>query len=279
MAKAAQQTGRASGQPKARDNTPQAKTDAGGADKQVTSTDDASDNLAGFQSSQFETLRSILDKRSEDDAALFEVAEEFATIWLPSLAVDLELLVPAVRRTELDQSKTSAAAVQKDLINILLANLIREQNSEGMTKAILEALSSAFSKYERAAQKERQGLGDNEGDLGRRMKDRFERLKRQFVDLDQTLGEAMELLAPRSLSVLPTTWRSSRESDMARYSSNSPDRDEQGRFVSDDDRRSSRNESRGRGGPGRDEEGRFASDDYRGSSRGGESRPGRTGSG
>ena len=268
MAKAAQQTGRASGQPKARDTTPQGKTDAGRADKQVMSTDDASDNLAGFQSSQFETLRAILDKRSEDDAALFEVAEEFATIWLPSLAVDLELLVPAVRRTELDQSKTSAAAVQKDLINILLANLIREQNSEGMTKAILEALSSAFSKYERAAQKERQGLGDNEGDLGRRMKDRFERLKRQFVDLDQTLGEAMELLAPRSLSVLPTTRRSSRESDMARYSSNSPDRDEQGRFVSDDDRRSSRNESRGRGGSGRDEEGRFASDDHRGSSRG-----------
>jgi hypothetical protein len=109
-------------------------------------------------------------------------------LWL--CAVDLELLVPAVRRTEGDQSKTAAAAVQKDLINILLANLIREQNSEGMVKAILEALSSAFSKYERAAQKERQGLGDNEGDLGRRMKDRFERLKRQFVDLDQTLGEA-----------------------------------------------------------------------------------------
>ena len=40
------------------------------------------------------------------------------------------------------------------------------------------------------------GTGRNEGDLGRRMKDRFERLKRQFVDLDQTLGEAMELLAP-----------------------------------------------------------------------------------
>ena len=201
MAKAAQQTGRASGQPKAkaRDTTPEVKTEAGGAAKQVTSTD----NLAAFQSSQFETLRAVLDKRSEDDAALFEVAEEFASIWLPSLAVDLELLVPAVRRTELDPSKTSAAAVQKDLINILLANLIRAQNSEGMTKAILEALSSAFSKYERAAQKERQGLGDNEGDLGRRMKDRFERLKRQFVDLDQTLGEAMELLAPRSLSVLP----------------------------------------------------------------------------
>src|SRR4029077_19616714 len=39
-------------------------------------------------------------------------------------------LVPAVRQAELDPSKTSAAAVQKDLINILLANLIREQNSK-----------------------------------------------------------------------------------------------------------------------------------------------------
>ena len=103
--------------------------------------------------------------------------------------------------------------MQKDLINILVANLIREQNSEGMTRAILEALSSAFSKYERAAQKERQGLGDNEGDLGRRMKDRFERLKRQFVDLDQTLGEAMELLAPNVASPFPPRpRRSSRES-------------------------------------------------------------------
>ena len=174
MAKAAQQTGRASGQPKAkaRDTTPEAKTDAGGAAKQVTS----ADNLAGFQSSQFETLRAVLDKRSEDDAALFEVAEEFASIWLPSLAVDLELLVPAVRRTELDPSKTSAAAVQKDLINILLANLIsREQNSEGMTKAILEARFRAPSSANMSERRrrERQGLGDNEGDLGRRMKDQF----------------------------------------------------------------------------------------------------------
>ena len=52
MAKAAQQTGRVSGQPKERDTTL-----AGGADKQATSADDASDNLAGFQSNQFETLR------------------------------------------------------------------------------------------------------------------------------------------------------------------------------------------------------------------------------
>ena len=77
----------------------------------MTTTHDASDNLAGYQSSQFESLRAVLDQRSEEDAAPSEIVEEFASIWLPSLAVDLELLVPAVRRTELDQSKTSAAAV------------------------------------------------------------------------------------------------------------------------------------------------------------------------
>ena len=77
---------------------PQVKTEADGVDKLATSTDDASDNLAGFQSSQFETLRAILDKRSEDNAAPFEVAEEFLPPFgfrrSPSTS---NFLVPAVR--------------------------------------------------------------------------------------------------------------------------------------------------------------------------------------
>ena len=51
MAKAAQQSGRGLiARPKARGLTPRAKTEAGGADKQVTTTHDAlADNLAGYQ--------------------------------------------------------------------------------------------------------------------------------------------------------------------------------------------------------------------------------------
>ena len=56
MAKAAQQIGQASGQPKARDIAPQAKTEAGGADKQVTTTHDASDNLAGYRVAHLRAL-------------------------------------------------------------------------------------------------------------------------------------------------------------------------------------------------------------------------------
>jgi hypothetical protein len=50
------------------------------------------------------------------------------------------------------------------------------------------------------------------------MKDRFDRLKGRFSDLDDVLGEAMDLLAPRSLSVSASRQRSRRENDMPRYS-------------------------------------------------------------
>jgi hypothetical protein len=66
----------------------------------------------------------------------------------------------------------------------------------------------------------------------------------------------MDLLAPRSLSVSASRRRSRRENDMPRYSSDTPERDDQGRFTSDNDRGS----SRGRGGGDRDESERFASE-------------------
>ena len=99
------------------------------------------------------------------------------------------------------------------------------------------------------------GLGEKEGDLGRLMKDRFDRVKGRFSDLDEVLGEAMDLLAPRSLSVSASRRRSFRENDMPRCSSDTSERDEQGRFTSDNDR----GLSRGRGGD-RDNSGRFASE-------------------
>jgi hypothetical protein len=76
------------------------------------------------------------------------------------------------------------------------------------------------------------------------LKDRFDRLRGRYSDLDQVLGEAMDLLAPRSLSLSLTRQRARRENDMPRYSSDTPERDDQGRFTSDNDRGS----SRGRGG-------------------------------
>ena len=212
--------------------------------------------LAGFQSGQFESLRAMLEKRSEASASARAIAEEFAALWLPVHAVDLELLVPALREAGAPESQSHAARVRKDLLNIVLADLISNDHSQDTAGARLEALSDAFGAYQKAAEQEREGLGEKEGDLGRRMKDRFDRLKGRFSDLDDVLGEAMDLLAPRSLSVSASRRRSRRENDMPRYSSDTPERDDQGRFTSDNDRGS----SRGRGGGDRDESGRFASE-------------------
>ena len=213
--------------------------------------------FAGFQTGQFESLRAVLEKRSEASASPRTIAEEFAALWLPVHAVDLELLVPALRKAGAPESQSYAARVRKDLLNIVLADLISNDHSQDTSGARLEALSDAFGAYQKAAEQEREGLGgEKEGDLGRRMKDRFDRLKGRFSGLDDALGEAMDLLAPRSLSVSASRRHSRRENDMPRYSSDTPERDDQGRFTSDNDRGS----SRGRGGGDRDESGRFASE-------------------
>ena len=213
--------------------------------------------FAGFQTGQFESLRAVLEKRSEASASARTIAEEFAVLWLPIHAVDLELLVPALKEAGAPESQSYAARVRKDLLNIVLADLIGNDHAQDTSGAELEALSDAFDGYQKAAEQEREGLGEKEGDLGRRMKDRFDRLKGRFSDLDDVLGEAMDLLAPRSLSVSASRRRSRRENDMPRYSSDTPERDDQGRFTSDNDRGS----SRGRGGSDRDESGRFSSEE------------------
>src|ERR1700751_331517 len=185
--------------------------------------------FAGFQTGQFELLRSVLEKRSEASASPRAVVEEFAALWLPLHAVDLELLVPELRQAKAPEGQSHAARVRKDLLNIILADLISNERSQDGSAARLEALSDAFDAYQKAAEQEREGLGEKEGDLGRRMKDRFDRLKDRFSDLDEALGEAMDLLAPRSLSLSAPRQRSRMENNMPRYSSDTPERDEQGR--------------------------------------------------
>jgi hypothetical protein len=131
--------------------------------------------LAGFQGDQFELLRVLLEKRSEASTSARAIGEEFAALWLPVHAVDLELLVPALKQAGVHESQSSAARVRKDLLNIILADLISNDHSQDASSAKLEALSDAFDAYQKAAEQEREGLGEKEGDLGRRMKDRFDR--------------------------------------------------------------------------------------------------------
>ena len=98
--------------------------------------------FAGFQSGQFESLRAVLEKRSDASASARTIAEEFAALWLPVHAVDLELLVPALREAGVPESQSYAARVRKDLLNIVLADLIGNDHVQDTSGARLEALSS-----------------------------------------------------------------------------------------------------------------------------------------
>jgi hypothetical protein len=242
-------------------------------DKAEPKRDAASMELAEIQDEAFESLRESWDKRSDDGNAPDAIAAEFAGLWLPLLVADREVLAPALRKARVSDTKSAAARVRKDLVNFLLAELLDDNRAQSHASAQLEALADAFDRYERAARRERDELNDEDFAIGRQMKARLERARPRFADLTDDPGAAIAMLAPDSLSRFSNRQRSGKEFEMARNSSNTPDRDDRGRFMSDDDDRG----SRGRGGDrDRDDDGRFA-----GSSRGRsderESRSGRGG--
>ena len=205
--------------------------------------------IAEFQSQRHRELEGVLARRSEGGADARAIVREFAALWLPNHRVEVEILVPALQDAGADEDKMAAARIRADIVNLLLADLIETEAAE-FAEAKLEALADAFAALALASSRERESFFDIESEglaaLGPQMAARYERAKGSFQNIDESIGEAMDLLAPRSLSVSSGRRRRVREKDMARYSS-MPDRDEQGRFLPEDDRgRSSSRSSRGR---------------------------------
>jgi hypothetical protein len=215
--------------------------------------------------SQHHELQTILAKRSEADADGSAIVKEFAAAWLPHTGVEQEILVPALKKAGTDEEKISAIAIQKDIINWLLADLLGgESRQSGQAKfgqAKLEALAKQFDALVEGADGEDTGMfaivssaERSSPGLSAQMKARYERLKARFANMDESIGEAVVMLAPRSLSVPSNSRQNRREYEMSSRYSNMRERDDQGRFMSDDERGYSR------GGPERDGNGRFMSE-------------------
>jgi hypothetical protein len=278
MAREAEKAGRDTGKAKTEgsskaEGSPETRA-AGGAGKSAANAgeDKAGETNAGkvgvkeFQGERHKELQAALAKRSEDGANMPAIVREFAAIWLPLHVVEVELLVPELEDSDVDQDKLASVAIRKDLMNILLADLIQSGEVEG-ANAKLEALSDALDAVVAASQQGAEAIDEATlSELGPQMNARYERLKERFADTDENLEEAMSLLAPRSLRVASRRPRDrsqqgQREREMLRYS-NMRDRDELGRFASDDGRRYSRNGGY-RGEQERDQEGRFMSEGRR----------------
>jgi len=213
---------------------------------------------------QHQTLKEILAKRSAAGADRTAIVKEFAAAWLPHIAIEQEILAPALSQAGINEEKFAANAIQKDIINLLLADLLRGDSS-AYGEAKLEALANQFEAHVEDASAEDTGViahvltaERSSPGLNAQMKSRYERMKSRFANVDESIGEAMAMLAPRRLSVPSNSQRNHRESEMSRYSNDTRERDDHGRFMSDDDNGYSRS-SRG-AGRGRDEEGRFTSE-------------------
>jgi hypothetical protein len=214
-----------------------------------------------FLAQQHQRLQAMLAKRSESEAEPNAIMREFVELWLPHQAVEAEFLVPALRDSGFDEAKIAASEIRKDIINILLADLLQGMD-DGFAGAKLDALASELDTLVQAASQNSENVqaaiaSATDKGPSSELAERYERLKRQFADMD-SIGEALVMLAPRRLSVSFNSQRSRREYPMSSRYSNMRERDEQGRFTSDDER--GYRGSRGRGGPERDEQGRFMSE-------------------
>ena len=106
---------------------------------------------------QHRGLQATLAKRSEANTDRNAIVNEFAAAWLPHVAVEQDVLVPASKNAGIDEHKLAAVAIHKDLINWLLADLLSDESRE-FSQAKLEALANQFDAHVEGADAEDHGL-------------------------------------------------------------------------------------------------------------------------
>ena len=231
---------------------------------------DAQSNIREFQSRRHRELQQVLAKRSEESANLAAIVKEFAAVWLPMYLADAEVLASAFEEAGVDEDKMAAVRVRKDILNMLLADLL-ETGAVEHAKPKLEALADALEAVIGAASQELGSFAkpkaEDMSDLASQLERRFEEAKEDFEDIDESIREAMDLLEPRILSIAsmrqqrrragPTSGRSGGERERASAGRGGDRERSLGRY--EDEYESRRGRSMVRGGL-RDEDG---DEDYR----------------
>ena len=110
--------------------------------------------LTEFRSERHREMQETLAKRADDGADVTAIVREFTALWIPNHVVEVELLVPALEDVDVDRDKMTAVAIRKDMLNLLLADLIQSAADQG-ARAKLEALSDLLDAVIAASQPRR----------------------------------------------------------------------------------------------------------------------------
>jgi hypothetical protein len=226
---------------------------------------------------QHEEIRKLVSAGLED----IEDVEKFAQAWNPHTIIEEEILVPMAEEKGVDPEFLARSGVERDLVKLLLRDALSNPDPSTLgarTKVLGERALELIEMEE----KPRQGLLA----LAKAAGVDLAEVQRQAVERNNQLSEAAErrsvnVPAPRSLRTWGgRTTKHAEENDYMPRQSNMRERDDQGRFMSDDDdyrgrgrggsygRSDDDDYGRGRGGSygrgndrERDEQGRFMSED------------------
>ncbi len=196
---------------------------------------------------------------SADDAEKQRLIEEICAALIVHTAIEEEIFYPACRDGLPEDEIIDVAQVEHDSIKPLIADLLDGDGDDAWRDAKVEVLAAQVGHHV-AEEEKSDGIfaqaaqhGIDTDELARRLLERKQALQRRAAELRPT----------RAISLQHTPM----EDVMARYSSNERERDERGRFMSDDD--DDRRGYRGSSGRSRSRYEDDDDDDRRGRGRGG----------
>jgi hypothetical protein len=206
------------------------------------------------------------DFETADDRRKAEIVETACQELILHTLVEEEIFYPACRREADDEEPLDEAQVEHDSVKLLIVELLDGDPDDPFRDARFKVLAEQVKHHVAEEEKPREGIlakaqsaGVDTAELGRRILERKRQLQGREGDLRPT--------RPVSFQRLSGATQMRQEYSMPR--DNGRDRDERGRFTSDDDDRGSRGRyaSERNGGGSR----RYADDDRdsRGRGRGG----------
>lgn len=211
---------------------------------------------------QHHDIRTLL--ANAEKAEIGKLLQQLVAAWVPHTLIEEEILIPALEKAGAqDDPAIVEADIQRDIVKLVLSELLRAPEAK-QAPALLALLTSQLSTLIEIEERPENGvlaLAAIHGiDLEALRPEIDQRKAKIQTDTKGTNSQALE---PISLRLSGSNSPNKEYSSMA--TSNYRERDEEGRFRSDDDRRGGyRDRSSDRD---RDEQGRFVSDDRGYSSR------------
>jgi len=225
-------------------------------DSNVEAADDAALDAVALIKNDHRKVEALFEQfESAETAKQAEIAKQVCTELIVHAMIEEELLYPACRQAGVEDDMLDEAQVEHDGAKILILEVIRETPDDEFYSAKVKVLSEYIKHHVAEEEEPEKGILAKAQKAGVDMHALGQKLRAKKLELMQQAERGkLDLPVPKSLHTHPQQQMETSQEDrrMDRYGTQ--ERDERGRFVSedDDDRRS------------RDQRGRFESDDNRG---------------